>query len=138
LGDRLDAAVSGTDLGAARLPAWCGPLRVLQWLLVAVTLTGLVWSGVWLASGRLQDADPQVAGFALPLVLAAGGLAVGIVLAVVGRILVGRMARARADLAEQRLRAGIDEVARELVIEPVAAELQAYTTVRDGLARAQA
>src|SRR3954447_21327653 len=46
LGDRLDAALSATDLGVERVPVWAGFVRLLQWLLLLVAAAGLVWSAV--------------------------------------------------------------------------------------------
>lgn len=137
LGDRLDAVLVDTDLGATRLPLWCGLVRVVQWLLLLAGVVGIGWTALLAAQGKL-DSDPQVAGTALALVLLVGGLAAGVLLGVLCRILVARMARQRAAAADHRLREAIDEVAHELVIEPVETELMAYTTVRTGLARAQA
>ena len=34
LNDRLDSALSATDLDAGRIPVWAGLVRVLQWLLL--------------------------------------------------------------------------------------------------------
>ena len=138
LGDRLDAALAATDLGAARLPAWCGLVRVLQWLLLLVAVAGLGWTGALAGLGRLGDPDIQVAGVAIPLVLLVGGVVVGLLLGLVARVLVGRVARRRAAAADARLRAAVDDVAHELVIEPIETELVAYTAVRTGLARALA
>src|SRR6478752_3459673 len=68
LGDRLDEALAGTDLGATKLPGGFGAVRVLQWLLLLTALAGLVWTGVLAGQGKLSDADtPQVAGVALAL-----------------------------------------------------------------------
>jgi hypothetical protein len=44
----------------------------------------------------------------------------------------------RARVADRRLRSAISAVAEELVVVPVRAELMAYDTVREGLARALA
>lgn len=138
LGDRLDAALAATDLGAAKLPVWCGLVRVLQWLLLAAAVGGLGWTGVLLGLGTLQDSDtPQVAGVAVALVLLVGGAVVGLVLGLLSRLFVARMARHRAAAADVRLRQAVNEVTHELVVEPVEAELMAYTTVRNGLTKAQ-
>jgi len=139
LGDRLDQTLAETDLGAARLPAWVGVVRVLQWLLLLAAVGGLVWTGALAGLGRLQDEDTmQVGGVALAIVLLVGGVVLGLVLGVVGRILVGKMARTRAARADAGLRDGVNRVTHELVVEPVEAELAAYAVVRDGLARARA
>jgi len=137
LGDRLDAALGATDLDVAKLPWWASLVRVLQWLLIAAAAVGLVWSLAGLFSGSLDDAvTPKVAGIALPLVLLVGGVVLGIVLALVCRLLVSATARSRADRADSRLRAAVHEVSQELVVAPVEAELAAYAELRQGLAKA--
>lgn len=139
LGERLDAALAGAEVGAARLPFWAGVVRVLQWLLLLASLAGLVWTGVLAGSGKLQDADTlQVAGVALALVLLVGGIGLGLLLALVSRIGVAGAARRRAEATDERLRGAVAEVSHELVVDPVEIELAAYTAVRNGLARALA
>ncbi len=139
LGDRLDGALAGTDLGVERIPAWAGAVRFLQWLLVAAALLGAVWLGALAVMGYLQvpqPGTPRLLGVPLPTALLVGGVLAGVLLAAVCRLLVSATARHRARAADQRLRAAVSEVAHELVIEPVQAELEAYTTVRSGLAAA--
>jgi len=139
LGDRLDQALADTDLGAARLPAWVGLVRVLQWLLLLTAVAGLGWTAALAGLGRLDDPDTiEVGGVALAIVLLVGGVVIGLVLGLVCRILVAKMARNRAARADERLREGVNAVTHELVVEPVEVELAAYATVRDGLARARA
>ncbi len=139
LGDRLDAALGATDLGVARLPTWAGAVRLLQWLLILTALLG----GVWLASlavmGYLQLPQPDTPrsqGIPWPTLMLLGGVALGVLLALGCRVLVRLTARSRGRTAHRRLREAIAGVARELVVEPVEAELAAYRTVRSGLDRA--
>ena len=139
LGDRLDQGLADTELGVARLPVWVGLVRVLQWILLLAAVVGLGWTCALAVLGRLDDPDTiSVGGVALAIVLLVGGLVVGLVLGIVSRLLVARMARSRAGQADERLREAVNRVTHELVIEPVEAELTAYATVRDGLARARA
>jgi GTPase Era involved in 16S rRNA processing len=139
LHDRLDLALSRTDLGVEKLPAWAGLVRVLQWLLVLTAAVGLGWTVLLVVSGTLgDDSTPRVAGIALPLVLLVGGILLGLLLALVCRFLVAATARRRAAVADKRLRAAVHEVTNELVVAPVEAELQAYTVVRNGLVAALA
>ena len=58
---------------------------------------------------------------------------IGLLLAVLCRVLVGRSARARARRADHRLRAAVDQVTDELVIVPLQAEIDAYRVTTDGL-----
>jgi GTP-binding protein EngB required for normal cell division len=139
LNDRLDASLAATDLGATHLPVWASGVRVLQWLLILVGLAGAVWLGILAGSSYLQltkPKTPEVSGFALPTVMLLGGVGLGIVLAIVCRVLVGMTARGRARAADRRLRKGLDDVIDELVVKPIEGELTAYRQVRDGLAKA--
>jgi GTPase Era involved in 16S rRNA processing len=137
LNDRLDAALGAADLGVRRIPVWANAVRVLQWLLIVAALGGAAWTAVLVASGTLGDTNtPKAAGVALPLVLLGGGVVLGILLALVCRGLVSMTARRRAAVADKRLREAVHAVSDELVVKPVEAELIAYTTVRNGLAKA--
>jgi GTPase Era involved in 16S rRNA processing len=137
LGDRLDRAVSSTDLGADRIPIWAGLVRVLQWLLIIAAVVGGGWLAV-LAFGsyaRLPEPPtPELRGFPIPTLMLLGGIALGVLLALVCRVLVSMTARRRARAADKRLRDAISAVSEELVVQPVQAELAAYSTMRDGLA----
>ncbi|WP_426243828.1 YfjP family GTPase [Nocardioides sp. LHG3406-4] len=139
LGDRLDKALAGSDLGVARIPVWAGLVRVLQWALILAAVAGAVWLGL-LAFGAYLRIDnvptPEVVGFAAPTLMLVGGVLLGVLLGLVCRVLVGLTARSRARTADKRLRGAISEVSRELVVEPVEAELAAYSSARSGLAAA--
>ena len=80
---------------------------------------------------RLPGTDPTA-----PTLLLLGGVAVGVLLALVSRLLVAGTARGRARSADKRLREAIDEVAQDLVVAPIEAELAAYAQAREGLAQA--
>ena len=137
LNDRLDKAVSGTDLGADRIPVWAGLVRVLQYLLIISALVGAGWLAL-LAFGsyaRLPEPPtPEVGGFAVPTLLLLGGVLVGVLLALVCRWLVSLTARSRARRADKRLRDAISEVSAEVVVAPIQAELASYAEVREALA----
>ncbi len=139
LHDGLDRALGGTDLGVARIPIWAGLVRVLQWLLILTALGGAGWLATLAVMAYLQVPSPEipsVQGIPVPTVMLLGGVGLGVVLALCCRLLVGITARSRARRADDRLRSAIREVCEELVIAPVAAELAAHQTVRDGLDRA--
>jgi len=135
LGDRLDAAMGATDLGVDRLPAWAGLVRVLQWILVLAAVVGGLWS-LGLVLGGSFDAAPQVVGVPVPFLMLVGGVVLGIVLALVCRALVASTARKRADAVGSRLREAVEQVSRELVVEPVARELEANAAMSAALAPA--
>jgi hypothetical protein len=139
LNDRLDGALGATDLGAVRIPAWAGVVRVLQWLLILTALAGAAWLGVLAVLAYLQVSSlsaPEYAGLPTPTLMLLGGIALGVLLALLCRVLVAATARRRARSADRRLRAAIHEVSQELVVQPVEAELAAYSTVRAGVAEA--
>lgn len=139
LGDRLDRALGETDLGVARMPVWAGLVRVLQWLLILTALGGAAWLAVLAVTAYLQMPEPTtpaVAGLPVPTVMLLGGVALGVLLALVCRVLVGATARRRARSADRRLRQAISEVCAELVVAPVETELEAYGRTRAGLADA--
>ncbi len=139
VGDRLDAELSGTDLGVDRLPIWAGLVRVLQWLLILVALVGLVWTVAVAASSTMVDDllggwdTPTYLDIALPIWMILGGIGLGIVLALLCRMLVAVTAKRRARTADRRLRAGVHKVADELVLVPIRKELDAYRVTRTGL-----
>jgi GTP-binding protein EngB required for normal cell division len=132
LSDRLDAAMAGTDLGASQLPVWAGLVRVLQWALILTAAVGVLWTTLLVAGGSMAEA-PEVRGMPLPLLLLVGGVALGVLLALVCRGLVSATARSRAAAADRALRERVHEVATELVVEPVVAELAAYSAVQAAL-----
>ena len=139
LGDRLDAGIGGTDLGVARLPVWAGLVRLLQWILILAALGGALWLGLLAVLGYLRVGEPttpNLGGLPLPTVLLLGGVALGVVLALVCRFLVAATARRRAASADRRLREAIHGVSTDLVVGPIEGELMAYEQVREGLRRA--
>jgi len=81
---------------------------------------------------------PDYAGIDLPVMLLLGGVAVGILLALLCRILVDVTARGRAAAADRRLREAVHTVSTELVVAPIEHELDAFRVVRTGLDKALA
>src|SRR3546814_1123673 len=75
---------------------------------------------------------PEVGGFPLPTLMLLGGVALGIVLALICRVLVSLTAKARARAADRELRSGIRQTTQDLVIQPIERELDAYERVREG------
>ncbi len=136
ISDRLDQTLAGTDLKVARLPWWAGTVRVLQWLLILTALGGAAWLGSLAVLGYLQVRQPDlpsVVGIPVPTLMLVGGVALGILLALVCRVLVSFTARARARAVDKRLRSGLRSVIADMVTKPIDAELEAYNKVRHGL-----
>ena len=141
LEDRLDRVVTTTDLGVADTPVWCRAVRMLQWVLFVVAVAGALWLAVLAGTAYLQmpvPGTPDYRGFPVPTLMLVLGVGAGVVLALLSRVLISFGAKARARKAEKRLRAGVAEVAEELVIAPVAAELAAYRQTWEGLRKARA
>ncbi|MGQ2910559.1 GTPase [Aeromicrobium sp.] len=135
----LDDTIDRIDLGLSRTPVWWRLVDVLQWLAFAAFVAGVGWGAVELASrvaGWEVPEAPVVLGFSLPLLLLVGGLAVGVVLAVLARVTVRASARRRAQRAEAVLRRTVDEVAQDKVLAPLQAELDRYERYRSGIVRA--
>ncbi|MEU2349813.1 GTPase [Modestobacter sp. NPDC049651] len=124
LADRLDRAVTGTDLGPDRVPWWQRAVGGLQWLLAAVALVGALWLLLLVVLGWLQLDDvlpvPHVERLPVPTVLLSGGLLAGLLLAGVARPLVAAGARRRGRAARRRLTERVAEVADEEVLAPLA------------------
>jgi energy-coupling factor transporter ATP-binding protein EcfA2 len=123
LGDRLDRAVAGTDLGPDRTPLWQRGVGALQWLLVLTALVGALWLLGLVGLGYLQLDGvvplPRVEGFPLPTLLLVGGLLAGLLLAVLCRPVVAAGARRRGRRAQRRLDDAVEQVAQQEVLVPL-------------------
>jgi hypothetical protein len=137
--DRLDRAVGSTRLDSGP-PRWWRVASLLQWLLAAAAVVGLAWIALAGVAGYLRIEDvmplPDVAGAPIPTWLALGGLALGLALSFLTRLVNSAGARRRQRAAERVLRTGIEAVADELVLAPVERELAAHETLRGSLALA--
>ena len=140
LGDRLDAAIASTNLGASRAPAWWRAASFLQGVLLFAAVVGAVWLAALAGLAYLQldvPEGPEVAGrLPLPSALLLGGVAVGILLAMLARPFAAIGARRRARLARDRLQASVREVADAEVITPADAVLARSTAFCAAVARA--
>jgi GTP-binding protein EngB required for normal cell division len=137
--DRLDRAVSGADLHVSR-PRWWRAASLLQSGLALAVLAGALWLLVLAVLGYLRVDEvvplPEVYGVPVPTWLLVGGALAGIVLAFLARLVNGAGARRRARAAARALRAGVEEVGRELVVEPVEAELDTARRLCEAVATA--
>ena len=136
--DALDQAVLATDLGLSK-PRWWSVVGALQWLLATVAMLGLVWLIVlgvfsWLRLPEIRT--PDLGPIPVPTALLLGGLVLGFLLGVAVRMMAGNLARGRRARAAARLDGAIGAVARDSIIEPVAAVLGAHRRTREALARA--
>ncbi|MCC2334617.1 dynamin family protein [Cellulomonas wangsupingiae] len=139
LPDALDHAVARTPLLPERAVWWWRAVGALQWLLLAAAVAGALWLGGIALLAYLQLPDPvtPVWGPApAPTVLLVGGVLAGLLVAALGA-LAGRVgARRRARAARRRLRSAVAEVARRLVLAPLAEESAALEACRTQAARA--
>jgi hypothetical protein len=136
LPDALDQAIAGTDLMTFRKSWWWGMFNVVQWLALAVVVGGLGWLGVLAGLAYLQLPVPEVPraeGWPLPTLMIAGGVVLGIFLALTGKFIGAGAARARAAKARKRLRAAVREVAGDLVVEPVEIEVSRLSSFNTAL-----
>ena len=129
LADRLDAAIASTDLKTTAGTWWWSLFRVLQWALMLAVIGGLGWLFIgpvlaWLGLPPL----PVVSWYQVPAHtwLLIGGVVGGVLLAVLGRALVGLGAGWKARAAEKSLHTAIAGVAASEVIEPVQDELDRF------------
>ncbi|TQS41827.1 GTPase [Cryptosporangium phraense] len=130
LPDLLDRAVAGTDLGLSRRPHWWGFVRVLQNVLALVALVGALWLlGLFvldwfrLPEPPLPDVDVWSWRVPVPTGMLLAGVLVGWVLGFVGARLGALGARRRSSGARRRIRARVEQVAAEAVLDPVREEL---------------
>jgi hypothetical protein len=142
LADRLDRAVSGTELGPDRTPVWQRAVGGLQWLLALTAMDGAVWLLLLVVLGYLQLDDvvplPRVGGFPLPTVLLVLGLLAGLLLSLLARPFVRASARRRGKRARKRLDEAVEGVARTELLEPLAEQRASYTRFCAAVERARA
>ncbi len=139
LADRLDRAVARTDLDIDRRRRWWQLVRVLQWVLLAAVVAGLLWLGSAFVLAYLQLPplpDVTWARLPAPTVLVLGGILAGLLLAGASRIGVVVGAGRRERTARTALRRSVAGVTNELVVQPIQAELDRYARARTALERA--
>lgn len=142
LADRIDVAVGdAVRQHRGRRPRWWTVAGVLQWLLAAAAVTGAVWLFLLAVAAYLRIPEPPTPerwGFPLPTALLLGGLAIGLLVAAVTSRLNRVGARRRARAVRRRAERAVAEVADELVVQPIQAELDRYNELHQLLERAGA
>lgn len=142
----LDAAPAALDLAISRaqLPTraswWWVPFGILQWLSIAAALAGVLWlltlaflPGLALALPPV----PVVEGWPVTTLLIAGGVLLGILLGLAGAALGALGGGHRKRVARRALLAEVGVVARDIVIAPIADQLERARRFGAALARAR-
>ncbi|GGL45503.1 GTPase family protein [Planomonospora parontospora] len=140
LEDALDRAVATTSLGASRRPLWWRVAGAAQWLVLAAAVAGALWLLGLFAMDYLHLPEPPVptAGeLPWPTLLLLGGLLLGAVLALLSRAVAWLGGRRRARKAAGALRASVERVGRELVLDPVQDELTRHRRFTEAVATAR-
>jgi hypothetical protein len=136
LPDRLDRAVAGTDLHVSR-PRWWRVAAFVQRVFAGATILGMLWLLALAVLGYLQVDDvvplPELWDVPIPTWLLLGGIAAGLACAFAFRVVNALSARRRVRSAARSLRRQIGEVAEELVLGPLEAELESYGKLRDAV-----
>jgi GTP-binding protein EngB required for normal cell division len=118
--------VAAATLEPTSLPRWWKLAAFLQRLAGLAAVAGLVWLvGIaaleWAKVPQLPL--PEIGDVPVPTALLLGGVLVGLLTAWLSRLLAGVGARRRATAARSRIQHAVDEVAAELVVAPIDAEV---------------
>lgn len=139
--DALDRAVAGAELPLRR-PRWWRAADWLQRLAALLVLAGLLWllALVGFAFLRLEDVVPvpEVEGVPVPTALLLGGVAAGLLFALLAGIVNRASANRRGRRTTRILRRRVEEVAEATVVAAVAGERDAHDAICRALAAARA
>jgi hypothetical protein len=136
LPDALDQALVGADVDLAPRSWWWTPVRLLQWLLLALAVAGAGWLLALAVLGYLQLPaidPPQEYGVPLPTAMLAAGALGGIVVAAAARLVARWSAKRWASKAGRTWRARVGDVTQSHVLEPMQTELDAHQRVSAAL-----
>ncbi|MFC7384285.1 GTPase [Sphaerisporangium rhizosphaerae] len=126
LAETLDRAVATTSMGAGRRPRWWRAVGVLQWLVFTAMLAGALWLFALFVMDYLRFPEvptPTLDTVPWPTVLLVGGVLAGLLIALLSRAAAAVGGARRARKARRALWGGVDQVGRELVLDPVRDEL---------------
>jgi len=137
LGDALDQAVMSTPL-RGKNPVWWSLWYALQLVLAVTVVVGAGWLTTIFALGwaQIQVEAPTWGPLPIPLLLFAGGIVAGLVLAALGRVIARAGAARRQAAVEKRMDTAIAAVATEHVRDPVTAVLKRHRQTRQQLTAA--
>lgn len=135
LTDALDRTVAAATSGrVSRAPRWWRVAGTAQWLTVAAMAVGAIWLLVRFALDYLMLPGlptPTLGRAPWPTVLLLGGALAGLLIAGLCRVFAWAGGRRRARRAAKALRAGIEQVAGELIVAPTRDELSRYARFAD-------
>lgn len=137
----LDRAIAGVDLESGRVPLWWRFVGVLQWILAAAMLVGLLWLGAIYAAEWFmlpEPPTPKLGEIPWPTVLALGGALAGILLAIIAMTVARRGAARRAARVRRRIHAAAEETVTEQFVAPLREELRDAEEFAEALAAARA
>ena len=144
LPDALDQAIARADLRATRTSWWWPVLDVLQWLALLTWVVGLGWLGLNALLAFLGVPPPPMPmveelwiPIPLPTVLVVLGIAAGILIGVAGGVVAALTAGWHRRRARRVLTARVREVAHDLVVDEVDAELELAANAARDLALAR-
>ena len=133
--------MASTDLEMDRGHGWWVLVTILQWVFFLALIVGVVWLALpfVLAFAQVPMDLPVISwqGWPVQTLLAAGGLAGGIVLALLSRVFVEAGARVKARQARKALTDSIAEVTAVEVVGPIQAELDRLVAAREATAKAR-
>lgn len=135
----LESAVDASGVVTEPRPAWWRVINAVQWLSLLTALGGGLWALASAGESSLSFdvPDPRLGGLAVAWLMAMGGVAVGLILGLVGLVAARRGARERTAEVEQVLSELVERTVDEVVVRPVAAEVSRYRTFRRALDRAR-
>jgi GTP-binding protein EngB required for normal cell division len=137
LRDELDLAVREADPGAWRDPLWWKLVGSLQLVAAAAAVIGLLWLLALFGFTYLrlpEPPTPEVSGFPVPTLALIGGVAVGLLLALLARPIAAVGAKRRSRAARQRMLSGVETVIEARVVTPLEHELATLEELRKHVA----
>ncbi len=141
LNDRLDRAVSEAVRDRdQRQPRWWQLINVIQLSLALAVVVGAVWLGLLAVAAYLQIPElptPEYRRIPIPTGLLVGGLALGLLVAVLAARFASVGAARRSRSVRKRAEQAVDVVADELIIEPIQRELNNRQELRELLITAK-
>jgi len=138
LADQLEQAVSGAARDSqGSTPLWWRVVNGLQLVLALIVLAGVIWLTLLAANAWLRLPEPPMAYYPdwdryripLPTTMLAGGVFLGLLLAMISKQFAALGARRRARAVRRNAERSVADIAQNLVIQPLEAELEAKNTM---------